>query len=163
MRDMEERAIDAAGRLGPVVAAGRRGIAGRTVSVNRRESALSWLLARKLIAARQYEAGERLRADYERAALGASVTMRWSPRIDGGDDRGGGGGLTPSEAQVVAKRRFDAAIAGVGSGLSDILWRVVCAGEALPESERALGWPARSGRLVLSLALDRLADHYRLR
>ncbi|WP_255266854.1 DUF6456 domain-containing protein, partial [Sphingomonas adhaesiva] len=40
--------------------------------------------------------------------------------------------------------------------------RVVCAGEGLPASERALGWPTRSGRLVLTLALDRVADHYRL-
>ena len=31
------------------------------------------------------------------------------------------------------------------------------------DAEQALGWPARSGRLVLALALDRLADHYRLR
>jgi hypothetical protein len=39
---------------------------------------------------------------------------------------------------------------------------VVCAGEGLPIAERALGWPARAGRLVLGIALDRLADHYRL-
>ena len=32
----------------------------------------------------------------------------------------------------------------------------------LPAAEKALGWPARAGRLVLTLALDRLADHYRL-
>jgi len=39
---------------------------------------------------------------------------------------------------------------------------VVCAGEGVPVAERALGWPARSGRLVLGIALDRLADHYQL-
>jgi len=65
-------------------------------------------------------------------------------------------------AQIAAKRRFDAAIAAAGPGLSDVLWRVVCAGEGLPDAERALGWPARAGKLVLCLALDRVADHYRL-
>ena len=41
-------------------------------------------------------------------------------------------------------------------------WRVICSGEAMPVAEKALGWPVRSGRLVLRLALDRLADFYRL-
>ena len=54
-------------------------------------------------------------------------------------------------------------MAEVGPGLCDILWRIVCAGEGMRDAELALGWPARSGRLVLSLALDRLADHYRMR
>jgi hypothetical protein len=44
-----------------------------------------------------------------------------------------------------------------------MLWRVVCAGEGMRDAEQALGWPARAGRVVLALALDRLADHYRLR
>ena len=37
-----------------------------------------------------------------------------------------------------------------GPGLSDILWRVVCAGEGMRDAETALGWPARRGRLVLT-------------
>ncbi len=65
-----------------------------------------------------------------------------------------------TSAQIAAKRRFDAAIAAAGPGLADILWRVVCAGEGLPAAERALSWPARAGRVVLTLALDRLATHY---
>lgn len=131
---------------------------GRSVTVNVAESPLAWLMSRKMIDARQFEAGERLRGDFELAALGPRVTMRWSARVDGG----GGGGLDPTMAQVAAKRRFDAAMVGVGRGLSDIVWRVVCANEALPTAEKGLGWPARSGRIVLTLALDRLADHYGL-
>lgn len=150
MQDLVEQRIDANGRRGP----GAR----RTVTVNRRESPLAWLAARRLVTARQNEAGERLQADYERAALSPTVTMRWSPRVDGG----AAVRVDPAEARLAAKRRFDAAIAAAGPGLSDVLWRVVCAGESLPDSERALGWPTRSGRLVLTLALDRLADHYRL-
>lgn len=129
----------------------------RSVTVNLAESPLGWLASRGLVTARQLEAGERLRADYERAMLGPRVTMRWSPRVDGATR-----GLDPTTAQVAAKRRFDAAMAAAGPGLQDVAWRVVCAGEGLPIAEKALGWPVRAGRVVLTLALDRLADHYRL-
>ena len=53
-------------------------------------------------------------------------------------------------------------LAAAGSGLADVLWRVVCAGETLPDAERAMAWPARSGKVVLRLALDRVADFYRI-
>ncbi len=129
---------------------------GRSVTVNRAESPLTWLRSRGLIDARHYAAGERLRAAYETASIAPSVTMRWTPRVDGG----GQDALDPTSAQIAAKRRFDAAIAAAGPGLADILWRVVCEGEGLPAAERALSWPARAGRVVLTLALDRLAMHY---
>lgn len=135
-----------------------RVIEGRRVEVNLAESPLGWLKARGLVTPRQFEAGERLRGDYEVAALGPRVTMRWAPRVDGT-----GEALDPVTAQVAAKRRFDAAMAAAGPGLKDVAWRVVCAGEGLPAAEKALGWPVRAGRVVLLLALDRVADHYGLR
>ena len=131
----------------------------RAVTVNLAESPLTWLHARGHLTDRQYDAGERLRADWERAQLGPNITMRWDPvRVDGG----GGGGLSPSERQLAAKERFDDALREAGLGLEDILWRVVCAGEGVPVAEKALGWPARSGKLVLGMALDRVAEFYRL-
>jgi hypothetical protein len=132
----------------------------RSVTVNLAESPLCWLHARGHIDDRLFAAGERLRADYERARLGPNVTMRWEPvRIKG---QVGVAELNPTERQIAAKDRFDGAIREAGKGLSEVLWRVVCAGEALPDAEKALEWPARSGKLVLKLALDRVADFYRI-
>ena len=54
-------------------------------------------------------------------------------------------------------------MAAAGPGLADIVWRVDCACEGLAAAEKGLGWPVRAGKLVLGLALDRLADHYGLR
>jgi hypothetical protein len=132
----------------------------RSVTVNLAESPLTWLHARGHLSDRQLDAGERLRADWERAQLAPSVTMRWDPvRIKGTGETG----LAPGERQLAAKARFDGAIAAAGPGLADVLWRVACAGESLPVAEKALAWPARSGKLVLRLALDRVAEFYRLK
>jgi hypothetical protein len=77
--------------------------------------------------------------------------------------RGGSAyGADLNGAQLDAKRRFESAVSEAGPGLADILWRVVCAGEGMREAETALGWPAWAGKLVLGLALDRIADYYRL-
>lgn len=155
-RMLAERALpqDGETRGGRAAGAARRV---RSVTVNLAESPLGWLRARGLVDARQYEAGERLRGDFHTAGLAPRVTMRW----DAGAPSTAGG-LDPTLAQIAAKRRVEAAMAAVGGGLKDVLWRVVCAGEAMAAAERGMGWPARSGRVVLGLALDRLADHYRL-
>jgi len=157
VRELVEREIDE-GRL----TAGRPRARRRSVTVNVAESPLSWLRAHGHVDARQYEAGERLRGDYERAALGARVTMRWDAAPRAGGRRGAPMAVEATLAQVAAKRRFDAAVAAAGPGLADVLWRVVCAGEAVGTAEKALGWPARAGKLVLGLALDRVASHYGL-
>ncbi len=134
----------------------------RCVTVNLAESPLAWLHSRGLLTRRQALAGEQLRADFTRAGLEPSVTMRWDAAPPDGSSRGFGGHDHASVARIDARRRFHAALDHAGTGLADVCWRVICAGEAMPGAERALGWPSRSGRIILALALDRLADHYRL-
>ncbi|WCT73665.1 DUF6456 domain-containing protein [Sphingomonas naphthae] len=129
----------------------------RRVTVNLAESPLGWLRARGQVSDRQYEAGERLRADWTVAELGPRVTMRWELGA-----RSTGEGLDPTMAQISARRRFEGALAQAGPGLKDIAWRVICAGEGMEAAESALGWPKRAGRLVLLMALDRVADYYGL-
>lgn len=135
----------------------------RSVTVNAAESPLGWLLARGHISRQHYDAGEQLRFDWERAQLAPRVTMRWDPAPVAKSRGGASAALQPAESQMHARKRFDDAINAAGPGLSDILWRVVCAGEGMRDAETALGWPARAGKLVLTMALDRVADYYRLR
>lgn len=143
-------------------ATSRKGRPARSVAVNLAESPLGWLKAHGHVSARQYDAGDRLRRDWEIARIAPRVTMKWdAPPID----RTARGAPAPGDATragIAAKARFDAAVEAVGPGLSDVLWRVVCAGEGMREAESALGWPARAGKLVLGLALDRLAGYYRI-
>lgn len=158
-RLLSERSIDdATSRRG-----GEGTRANRSVTVNMAESPLGWLFARGIVSQRQFDAGERLRCDWERAQLAPRVTMTWdaAPVARG---RGGSGSQPDlAGAQIDAKRRFDEATASAGPGLADILWRVVCAGEGMRDAETALGWPARAGKLVLMLALDRVAAYYGIR
>ncbi|WP_419815513.1 DUF6456 domain-containing protein [Glacieibacterium sp.] len=123
---------------------------------------MAWLARRGMVTARQFEAGERLRGDFMRAGTMPSVTMNWQPSTSAKGARAAPAGLDPTMARLQARERFDGAVAAAGPGLSDVLWRVVCMGEGLETAERALSWPARAGKLVLCLALDRVADHYRV-
>lgn len=142
---------------GPTRRAPRRGR--RSVIVNLAESPLGWLHARGHLSDAQLAGGECLRRDFEQAQLAPGVTMRWDEvRVRGSSERH----LHATERQIGARQRFDQALKAAGPGLSDILWRVVCAGESVPHAERALAWPVRSGKLVLRLALDRVAAFYRV-
>lgn len=153
-RLLAERPID------PVSFKGGR--AARSVTVNLAESPLGWLYARGHVSRRQLDAGEVLRSDWERAQLAPRVTMTWDA-APVARSRGGAANLPDlNGAQIDARRRFEGAVAEAGPGLADILWRVVCAGEGMRDAQSALGWPARAGKLVLGLALDRVADYYRI-
>ena len=94
----------------------------RSVTVNAAESPLGWLFARGLLSRRQYDAGERLRADWERAQLSPRVTMAW----DSAPVARGRGGFAPepdlSGAQIDARRRFHDAVASAGPGLACGAW-----------------------------------------
>ena len=135
----------------------------RSVTVNQVESPLGWLHRHGHLDRRQFDAGEQLRGDWERANLSPCVTMRWDPAPGLSPRQARGPVPNRTEQQASAKERFDSALEAAGPGMSDILWRVVCAGEGMREAETALGWPARAGKLVLSMALDRVAAFYRIR
>ena len=134
----------------------------RTVTINLSESPLSWLHARGHLSNRQMLAGETLRGDYETAALGPHVTMSWENIPRSRQKRSAPSGLHRTERMMQAKRRFDGALSALGPDLSDIAWRVICVGESVPAAEREMSWPVRSGKLVLKIALDRLAAFYRI-
>ena len=157
-RLLVERPIDGA----PSNQDGKTQRPARSVTVNLAESPLGWLFARGLLTPRQFDAGERLRSDWEQSQLSPRVTMSWDAAPLARSRGGSSSRPDPRGSQIDAKRRFDSVVEAAGPGLSDILWRIVCAGEGMRDAESAMGWPARSGRLVLTLALDRVADFYRI-
>lgn len=148
-RLLAERSLDPRGPDGKSSGPQRDRLA-RSVTVNVTESPLGWLFARGHLSQRQFDAGERLRFDYERGSLSQRVTMAWdaAPVARGR----GGSALAPdlSGSQIDARARFQWAIDRAGPGRADILLRIVCAGEGMPDVETALGWPARAGKLVLT-------------
>lgn len=134
------------------------------VTANASESPLAWLATRKgrdgapLIDAAQRKAGERLAADYERGHGRERTTQVWDAsgvRGSAKTDR-----LTASEAALSARMRVEAALVAVGPGLAEILVAVCCEEIGLEAAEKRLALPARSGKVVLKLALDRLAAHF---
>jgi hypothetical protein len=105
-------------------------------------------------------AGERLREDFELAQMGPRVAQNWDRFLTAGSDRGqfstagGGGGPEAARARVAA------ALAELGPGLGDMVLRVCCFLEGLEAAEKRMGWAARSGKVVLRIALIRLCRHY---
>ena len=139
------------------------------LAVNLGESPLGWLARRRgvdgrpFLEAAEVEAGERLRSDFEVAQMGPSVAQDWRKFLTPGD-RLSGSPLPrgPAEGPAAARDRVAAALATLGPGLSDIAVRTCCFLEGLEASERRFGWSARSGKVVLKIALQRLAEHYGL-
>jgi hypothetical protein len=129
------------------------------------ESPLVWLARRKgrdgraLIEPVQLQAGERLRADFTRAQLMPHITANWNSAV-ARDRRGGGGVTTFTEAVVAARQRVRHAFDAAGPEFIGLLLDVCCFLKGLEDVERERGWPPRSAKVVLQLALDRLARHY---
>lgn len=138
--------------------------------VNDDESPIAWLRRRKdrngepMISAIQFDAGERLRADFFFAQMTPRTTTNWSAVSPARRGRRYGatshGGAEISDRAAAAQERVRRALAAVGPELSGVLIDVCCHLRGLEDMERAAGWPQRSGKIVLQLALTRLARHY---
>ena len=137
----------------------------RTTRVNIAESPLLLLARRRgpdggsFLTSGMVAAAERLREDFELAQMGARVTQNWDGFMTAGISvsRQSGGYSGGSES---ARDRVGAALRDLGPGMGDIVLRVCCFLEGIEMTERRLGWSARSGKVVLRLALMRLERHY---
>ena len=130
----------------------------RVVTVNEMESPIARLRMRGQITPVQFEAGERLRQDFTLAGLMprlcADLTAPISNSVRGAKS------APMTEKLIAARQRFRLAMASVGPGLSDLLFDVCCHLKGLERVEATNEWPVRSAKVVLQIALDRLAAHY---
>lgn len=101
-------------------------------------------------------AGERLREDFEMAGIGPRGTAAWNRFLTEVEALPAASG--PGSA--AARARVIGALRDLGPGLGDVALRCCCRLEGLESAERALGWSARSGKIVLRIALERLRRHY---
>lgn len=133
------------------------------VTMNYAYSALDWLRRHRngtyVINDLDYRAARRLQKDFDALGRGQNLTMSWQARSDGG-------GKAPSDhdrghvAAMAAQRRIHDALSFVGPGLSDVLVAVCQQNMSLQIIERDLSFPARSGKVIVKLALARLTVFY---
>ena len=101
-------------------------------------------------------AGERLREDFELAHM----------EQDNGKTTDGLhrflANLPPRNGRLeaAAQDRVVTALRELGPGLGDVVLRCCCYLEGLEKAEKHMGWSARSGKIVLRIALQRLKRHY---
>jgi hypothetical protein len=138
-----------------------------SVLFNEGESPLAWLARRKgrdgapFLTSPLVEAGERFRRDVTKAQILQRVTANWEASV-ACSRRSVEGGVQVSEIAMDARKRLSRAFDVVGPELSGLLTDVCGYLKGLETVERERGWPPRSGKVVLKIALERLAEHYGL-
>jgi hypothetical protein len=135
------------------------------VKFDESESPLVWLSRRKgadgraFIEPHQLQAGERLRVDFTHAQMMPRTTSNWHARV-AGRWRDGQTSAHQTDHVVAARQRIRQTLDAAGPEFSGLLLDVCCFLKKLDEVERERRWPARSAKVVLQLALERLARHY---
>ncbi len=106
------------------------------------------------------EAAEQLREDFELAQMAKLSTGEWSTVLTYEDRSNGQSATTIGKGNRAARERVNLALRDLGPGLADVVLRVCCHLEGIETAERRMGWAARSGKIVLRIALQRLRRHY---
>lgn len=142
------------------------------IQINDLESPLAWLRRRKdkrgqpMIEEIQFEAGERLRRDFTHARMSASITANWSLTSPALKKRkhgaSGNHNRIPGDNAIDAKKRFYEAVDAIGPEVSSLVVDICCYLKGMEDTEKALGLPKRSGKIVLQIGLSSLARHYGL-
>jgi hypothetical protein len=106
-------------------------------------------------------AGERLREDFELAQMGPRVAQNWDSFLSCGASGGSAVDVGIATGPAAARQRVETALLALGPGLADVALRCCCHSEGLESAERRMGWSARSCKIVLRIALQRLSRHYK--
>jgi len=125
------------------------------VVVNNAESALLLLFRRGLLEPQEVEAGEKLRRDYTIGQLTPRMSVDYAAVLHTRSHR-----PDMAETALAARQRFNAAMKSLGPSLGDVVFDICCYLKGLEESEKARSWPRGSAKVVLRLALQRLAAFY---
>ncbi len=147
----------AANDAGPEAAAARKsryslGESPLTALARRRDKDGNAFLADDLV-----RCGERLREDFELAQMGAQSEQSLDRLLN---QRAAPVGAVSGFGPDAARARVVTALKDLGPGLSDVALRCCCYLEGLETTEKQMGWSARSGKVVLRIALQRLKRHY---
>ncbi|EAQ03557.1 hypothetical protein OB2597_03017 [Pseudooceanicola batsensis HTCC2597] len=105
-------------------------------------------------------AAERIQDDFELAQMEPRVATNWDDYLTAGTSGPGGGTDTAVSGAAAARARVSSALRALGPGLGDVVLECCCRLQGLERAEKKLGWSARSGKIVLRIALQRLRQHY---
>ncbi|MDQ7019058.1 MAG: DUF6456 domain-containing protein [Robiginitomaculum sp.] len=140
-----------------------------TAYKNATESPLAWLRRHggkdkaPFLTAPEFAAAEQLRQDYYRSSLAQKLCSDWQAPARGTAAQGPHNAvLDAADNALAAKERFMEALDALGPGLDDLVFCLCIREISLGAIEKARKWPKRTAKVVLKLALDRLARHYGL-
>lgn len=105
-------------------------------------------------------AGERLREDFELARRNEDGLTEWEGFLERLAVVAEFPGPLSVRGAPEAGDRLRRVLLELGPGMADVALRCCCLLEGLETIERRLGWSARSGKMVLRIALGRLHQHY---
>jgi hypothetical protein len=106
------------------------------------------------------QAADRLREDFVMAQLDTLSPMPAERLLRGLQERVLPCPNIAPPGTRAARRRVMGALQDLGPGLSDMVLRCCCHLEGVESAEQAMGWSARSGKIVLRIGLQRLKLHY---
>jgi uncharacterized protein DUF6456 len=138
----------------------------RAALVSLDESPLARLAAARegeapFLLAHQVAAGERVRLLVERARLSPRLTMSYDAARTA-DGRGAIGPADISDSAVDARRKLDEVARLLPPDCRGVVFDVCGLLKGLQVVETERGWPRRSAKMVLRIALEQLAGHWGL-
>ena len=101
-------------------------------------------------------AAERMREDFVTAGLSSLPLQPVDAFVTALEAQPDPSPNTATPATLAARRRVASVLQELGPGLGDVVLRCCCHLEGVETAEAALGWSARSGKIVLRIALHRL-------